>query len=174
METYEAHTLIFSMINIVFSVLILFRIIYIGLVHFNDSAGLYDDKNKWFKLINDVSKLDIHSYVRDEAIDFLQNLIAELQKTNPQTAWMYYYSLHVSSVIIIYDLQDVLNHIGYHTQFSFPHLFPPFIYSCIAIWAILTLFLKIIDNRFSKRQNSEWIQFNLEWHRKYQYDLMIW
>ncbi len=166
--------MIFSVINLVFSVLILLRIIYLGLVHFNDSVGLYNDDNKWFKLIKDVLKSDVRSYEKDEAIDFLQNLIAELQKKKIQTAWMYYYSLLVSGVIIMYDIQDALNHIDYHSQFSLPHLFPPFIYFCLASWAILTLSLTIIVNRFSKRQKSEWIQFNLEWHRKYQYDLKFW
>lgn len=166
--------MIFNVIDIVFSVLILLRIIYLGLVHFNDSAGLYDDKNKWYKLIKDVSKLDIRSYEKDHAIDFLQKLIAELQIKKIQTVWMYYYSLLGSGVIITSNLLNTLNHIGYHVRFNLPHLFPSFIYSCFVIWAILTLSLMIIDNRFKKRQNSEWIQFNLEWHRKYQYDLMIW
>lgn len=135
----------------------------LGITHFNENAGLYSFRNKWVKLISDVSKLNIPTYERDDVIHFLQSQIADLQRKKYQTAWFFYFHIIVGIACVTNDIINLFN-------LTFPKhkimLSIQFVSICHQLewyWVLISVIYMIMDYSFTKKQDAKWDQFNQQW-----------
>ncbi len=151
------------MIFIIMYMVVVGPLVLLGYTHFNENVGLYSFRNKWVKLISDVSILDIPTYERDEVIRFLRSQIADLQRKKYQTAWLFYFHIIVGIACMTNDTINLSNQTYPNNKIALPSQFVFICHQLGWYWVLITLIYVIIDYSFTKKQDAKWNQFNQQW-----------
>lgn len=160
------------MILLIINIFLMGSLVFLCLIHFKESSGLYSFRNKWVKLINEISKLDIRTYERDEAIGFLRTLIAELQKKKYQTAWLYFIHVIGAGMLLIKDSIPQFNSLFPNIKIILSPQYVEIFKRFVWLWFIITIIYSIIDYSFTKKQDEEWNKFYKQWNKTHEFAML--